>query len=159
MQYRLREGIESEIHDLRTELINLRSAKDSLPGIESYHREGRANFHASRLTESEDDAREILEQRKRFNVEIREVTSRLRELRIEAASYESPWPMGCEDLAGMLEVKTSTVHVWRLRGVLPEPAGKIGRAPWWWRADLLRWAKETDRVNRAVQVSDERRTA
>jgi hypothetical protein len=150
MQARLREAIETDISDCQVEKLTLVSAKESLPGIETYHREGRKNFYASRMTDSEDDAREIMEKRSGFNRQIRDKQSELRDLKEELASLETAWPVGCEDVASMLEVKLGTVHIWRLRNVLPEPAGLIGGAPWWWRADIQDWAETTGRSNRAM---------
>lgn len=48
--------------------------------------------------------------------------------------------------ARMFDVKPSTVHQWRRRRLLPEPAGYVSGSPYWdWHA-LRAWGHETGRT-------------
>ena len=51
-----------------------------------------------------------------------------------------------EAVAVMFGVKRTTVHQWRRRGVLPEPAGFVSGSPYWNRPNLAAWAQETGRT-------------
>jgi hypothetical protein len=50
------------------------------------------------------------------------------------------------DIARNLGVVVSTVHKWRHRGVLPEPATIVGGVPIWAWPTILNWAFETHRI-------------
>lgn len=150
MTARLPEEIERELWEHESEMGTLRDAVASLPGLETYRRSNGRTFYASRLTDSEDDAREILQRRRDLQSEIREHEKAIRSLRGEYRAMTTPWPVGCEDLATLLAVQLSTVHQWRKRGILPEPSGLIGGAPWWWRVDILEWARTTKRIDRVL---------
>lgn len=53
--------------------------------------------------------------------------------------------VGTEEIAAMLEVERRTVNVWKQRGRLPDPFATISGTPIWLRADVVAWAKSTDR--------------
>jgi len=55
-------------------------------------------------------------------------------------------PVGADDVADRLGVPRNTVHVWRYRGVLPEPSWTVSGRPCWNWPDVERWAKETGRL-------------
>lgn len=44
------------------------------------------------------------------------------------------------DIAELLGVTPGTVHAYRSRGYLPEPARLFGRTPVWTRAVIKKWA-------------------
>lgn len=45
-----------------------------------------------------------------------------------------------------LEVPVNTVHIWRVRGLLPEPQYTVhGSAAWEWN-QIERWARKTGRL-------------
>lgn len=53
--------------------------------------------------------------------------------------------MGTEEIADLLLVERRTVNVWKQRGRLPDPYATISGTPIWLRADIVAWAKSTDR--------------
>lgn len=55
-------------------------------------------------------------------------------------------PVGLKEIAERLGVKRQTAGVWRMRGVLPDEAGKVSDVPWWDWADIKRWAAKTGRA-------------
>jgi hypothetical protein len=60
----------------------------------------------------------------------------------------SDQPVGPQEIAALLDVAISTVHVWRQRDVLPEPAWVISGVPLWRRETIVAWATETGRMER-----------
>lgn len=55
-------------------------------------------------------------------------------------------PLGMAEIAQLLEVKRSTVHMWSHRGRLPAPDLEVSGVSLWWRASIERWARETGRM-------------
>jgi hypothetical protein len=55
-------------------------------------------------------------------------------------------PLGEREIADLLGVKRETVVRWKMRGLLPEPAGTVSGNPWWSDDTILAWAKETGRL-------------
>ena len=55
-------------------------------------------------------------------------------------------PVSPVEIAELLDVKVGTVHTWRRRGVIPEPALTVGQTPIWSRPEIERWAEATDRL-------------
>lgn len=49
-------------------------------------------------------------------------------------------------IAKMFGVRPETVHKWRDRGLLPDPAGYISRCPYWIRSALEIWGIQTRRL-------------
>lgn len=45
------------------------------------------------------------------------------------------------DVAELLGVTTQTVYVYRSRGTLPEPDGRLGATPYWKRSTIRSWLK------------------
>jgi len=54
--------------------------------------------------------------------------------------------VGLEEIAEMLDVARSTTYQWRTRGLLPDPAAVVSRAPIWHRTDIQEWARLTGRL-------------
>lgn len=152
MSARLPEEIERELWDSQTEIERLRATVDALPRVERYttHRGNVYTVDDGGQGDSEDAAHEVKARRRELNAAIKSQESVIRSLRGEYRAMTSAWPVGCEDLAAMLGVQLATVHAWRKRDRLPQAAGMIGGAPWWWRSDVLNWARETKRVSRVL---------
>jgi len=55
-------------------------------------------------------------------------------------------PVGADDIAQRLGVQANTVHIWRKRGLLPEPKWTVSGRPCWNWPDVEKWAKETKRA-------------
>jgi len=55
-------------------------------------------------------------------------------------------PVGLAEIAAELGVRRVTVDRWRQRDLLPEPRWTVGGRPAWSLHDILRWARETDRL-------------
>lgn len=53
--------------------------------------------------------------------------------------------VGPHEVAALLGVKVATVHMWRSRGVMPEPDYVLSRVPIWRESVIRKWAKETGR--------------
>lgn len=63
--------------------------------------------------------------------------------------YDEPVddPVGPAEIAQRLNVKAKTVHVWKVRGILPEPEWTLSGVPiWQWRT-IEAWAKQTGRLD------------
>jgi len=78
-------------------------------------------------------------------------------LALMAGRPEPPWvPVGTDGIAEYLGVSENTVRAWRQRSAkawvrvarFPEPAGQIAGRDWWWLADIIEWAKKTNRLPR-----------
>jgi predicted DNA-binding transcriptional regulator AlpA len=52
-----------------------------------------------------------------------------------------------EMIADRLGVARATVHVWRNRGVLPEPDAIRSGCPLWWVDTIDEWARATGRAH------------
>lgn len=50
--------------------------------------------------------------------------------------------VGYEEIAEMLDVQVKTVRQWRFRGLMPKPAGYMGRSPYWRLVEIRRWAQK-----------------
>lgn len=62
--------------------------------------------------------------------------------------YDEPMddPVGPAEIAQRLNVKPKTVHVWKVRGILPAPEWTLSGVPiWQWRT-IQEWAKQTGRL-------------
>jgi hypothetical protein len=57
-------------------------------------------------------------------------------------------PLGKQEIADLLGYPRKTVHTWWDRKLLPEPAGQVSGAPYWWDRDILEWAEATGRAGR-----------
>lgn len=55
-------------------------------------------------------------------------------------------PVGLVEIAERLGVRKETAHVWRTRGVMPEPTWTVGGRPAWNWPDVEAWARETGRL-------------
>jgi len=57
--------------------------------------------------------------------------------------------IGCDGVAELAGVRTATVHMWRKRRALPEPAeiANPGQHPMWFRRDIIAWLRETGRIS------------
>jgi len=55
-------------------------------------------------------------------------------------------PLGETEIAALLGVQANTVHQWRKRKVLPEPAGTVSGQPWWPENVVREWARRTGRT-------------
>jgi MerR HTH family regulatory protein len=55
-------------------------------------------------------------------------------------------PLGEMEIATLLGVQPDTVRMWRKRGRLPEPDGRVSGMPYWFRATVLAWAAATGRL-------------
>lgn len=62
------------------------------------------------------------------------------------ADIEALTVVSATELALRLGVKTETVHMWRFRGLLPEPDWLLAVGPIWKWVTVERWAKETGRL-------------
>lgn len=55
-------------------------------------------------------------------------------------------PVGASEIATRLGVRPQTVHAWRHRGLLPEPAWTVSGQPAWDWATIEAWARDTGRL-------------
>jgi len=55
-------------------------------------------------------------------------------------------PVGSDEIARRLGVERATVHMWRVRRLLPEPEHVVSGRPCWHWATVERWARETGRL-------------
>jgi hypothetical protein len=52
-----------------------------------------------------------------------------------------------QEVAAALGVEDNTVHAWRFRGKMPEPAGILQNTfPFWAKKDIIIWASKTGRL-------------
>lgn len=68
---------------------------------------------------------------------------------------ERPRPVAVSDIGVLLGVSINTVNAWRKRAAgakqvepLPQPAGKVAGADFWWADDILAWAQRTGRLKK-----------
>lgn len=54
--------------------------------------------------------------------------------------------VSAQEIADRLGVKKATVHMWRSRGILPEPTFDLAVGPVWFWATIEDWAIETERL-------------
>lgn len=54
--------------------------------------------------------------------------------------------VGLPEIAEQLGVVRGTADMWRRRGVLPPPSGRVGRSPSWRWSEIEQWARETGRL-------------
>jgi hypothetical protein len=55
-------------------------------------------------------------------------------------------PVGAAEIADILGVLPTTVHVWQYRNLLPAPQWTVSGRPAWDRATIEEWARETGRL-------------
>jgi hypothetical protein len=55
-------------------------------------------------------------------------------------------PIDLVGIAALLDVSRDTPRKWHDRGVLPAPAGRLGKSSYWFPSDVLSWASETGRL-------------
>ena len=53
--------------------------------------------------------------------------------------------VGPREVAALLDVQIQTVHVWRHRGIMPDPHTIISSVPIWRRHVIEAWAADTGR--------------
>jgi len=82
------------------------------------------------------------------------VRRELAELRRERAVWSRRVPVGMVEIAALLGYGADAPRQWKRRAILPTPAGSVSGTPYWWRADVLRWALEHGRT-RAILPDDE----
>lgn len=51
------------------------------------------------------------------------------------------------DVAAMFDRRVGTVEQWRAREKMPDPDVQLGRTPGWHRDTLLRWGRQTGRLD------------
>jgi hypothetical protein len=74
-------------------------------------------------------------------------------MRMTIREMYGPW--GGDEIARYLRVQRSTVDMWRQRGVLPNPDGRISGRPWYWPDRIDTWAADSDRIPTfPIMVSD-----
>ncbi len=67
----------------------------------------------------------------------------------ETRTYDAPMPfdpVGLSEIAVLLGKAHETLKQWSSRGVLPEPAARIGGVPIWSKREIEKWAKKTGRL-------------
>jgi hypothetical protein len=55
--------------------------------------------------------------------------------------------IGAQEIAGLLQVKTDTVHQWRKRGLLPAPDKRLAMGDIWKTQTIIDWAISTGRLS------------
>lgn len=52
------------------------------------------------------------------------------------------------DVAERVGVKRQTIDAYRLRGLMPEPDGYLGKSPWWRAKTIDRWNATRNQLGR-----------
>ncbi len=62
-------------------------------------------------------------------------------------------PLGIAEIAELLDVQPKTVHMWRRRGLFPQPELRCGGSPAWWEGTVQGFARKTGRGPIRVAVN------